>query len=99
MIDKYSDAMCSKFWTKMELIAFHSLTFLVRWAGINEPIDMRCFFLKHIYYEHIFLFLIIDIAAGAILVMTVPSHMRPPPLSPSLGQYIHFLGYFLSCPY
>jgi hypothetical protein len=83
----------------MELIAFNSLTCLVRWAGINEHIDMRYLVLKHTYHEHIFLFLIIDIAAGAILVMTVPSHLRPPPLPPSLGQYIHFLGYFLSCPY
>ena len=84
----------------MELIAFHSLTVLVRWAGINEHIDMRYLVLKHTYYEHIFNFcLIIDIAAGAILVMTVPIHLRPPPLSPSLEQYIHFLGFFLSCPY
>jgi hypothetical protein len=40
----------------MELIAFHSLSVLVRWAGINEHIDMRYLVLKHTYYEHIFNF-------------------------------------------
>ena len=40
----------------MELIAFHSLSFLVRWTGINEHIDIRYLVLKHTYYEHIFIF-------------------------------------------
>ena len=40
----------------MELVAFNSLTFLVRWAGIKEHIDMRYLVLKHTYYEHIFYF-------------------------------------------
>jgi hypothetical protein len=30
--------------------------------------------------------------------MTVPIHLRLPPLSPSLGQYIHLLGYFFILP-
>ena len=40
----------------MELIDFHSLTLLVRWAGIHEHIDMRYLVLKHTYYAHIFNF-------------------------------------------
>jgi hypothetical protein len=40
----------------MELIAFNSLTFLARWAGIKEHIDMRYLVLKHTYNEHIFYF-------------------------------------------
>ena len=53
---EYNDALCSKFWTKMELIAFHSLNLLVRWTGIHAHIDIRYLVLKHIYYEHIFEF-------------------------------------------
>ena len=53
---EYNDTLCSKFWTKMELIAFHSPSLLFRWTGINAHIDIRYLVLKHTYYEHIFEF-------------------------------------------
>ena len=52
----------------------------------------------HILWTY-FWILNIDIAAGVILVIIVSSHLGVPPLSPSLGQYIHFWSYFLSCHY